>query len=150
MRQIISGGSETHATLSTKATGRSALSSSERLRRARSDHYCAAIRELDAGGHTINADRLAAISDAVAAEFPDGPGSWPLGWVGKCYLGVPYEVHLLDVAGQIVRHFKVGEALPDTMERARRLAASGRYVVIEVFSDRVVAVAADGTTAVSA
>jgi hypothetical protein len=146
----MSGGSETRSTLSTKTTGRSALSSSERLRRVRSDRYCAAIRELDAGGHSINPDRLAAISDAIAGEFPEGPGSWPLGWVGKCYLGVPYEVHLLDVTGQIVQHFKVGEALPDGMERARRLAASGKYVVIEVFSDRVVAVAADGTTAVSA
>lgn len=150
MRQIISAGSDARSTLSTKGAIKSATSEIERLRRSRSGKYCAAIQELDVGGSLISPDRLAAISDAVAAEFPDGPGSWPLGWVGKCYLGVPYEVHLLDVTGQIVQHFKVGESLPSNMERARRLAASGRYVVIEVFSDRVVAVAADGTTAVSA
>lgn len=39
--------------------------------------------------------------------------------------------------------------MPGGMERARSLAASGRYAAIEVFSDRLVAIADDGTTSVS-
>lgn len=149
-RQIIMGGGQSvsPATLSTQGTARQTSIPSERLRRTRSSRYLEAIRALDAGGQTGAADRIGAIRDAVAAEFPDGPGSWPLGWVAKCFLGPPFEVHLLDMAGQIVRHFRVGEALPEGMERARRLAASGQYLLIEVFSDKLVAVGADGSTAV--
>jgi hypothetical protein len=121
----------------------------ERLRRPRSGRYLDAIRQLDSGGAVVDAARMAAIRDAIGAEFPDGPASWPLGWVAKCYLGAPYEVHILDLSGQIVRHFKQGEALTGGLERARGLAASGRYATIEVYSDRIVAIAMDGTTSIS-
>ncbi|WP_039905822.1 hypothetical protein [Acetobacter tropicalis] len=120
----------------------------EQLRRRRSSSYVDALRKLDTGG-PVSATGINAIRDAVAAEFPDGPASWPLGWVSKCYLGAPYEVHIVDISGHIIRHFKRGEAMPGGMERARSLAASGRYAVIEVFSDRLVAIADDGTTSVS-
>lgn len=125
------------------------IGSVERLRLPRSAGYLEAVRQLDSGGVVVDAARLAAIRDAIAAEFPDGPGSWPLGWVGKCYLGHPYEVHILDLSGQIVHHFKGGEAMPGGLERARGLAASGRYATIEVFSDRIIAIAMDGTTSIS-
>ena len=120
----------------------------EQLRRRRSGNYVEAVSKLDTGG-PVSAPDLDAIRSAVAAEFPDGPASWPLGWVSKCYLGTPYEVHIVDIAGHIIQHFKRGEAMPGGMERARALAASGRYAVIEVFSDRLVAIANDGTTSVS-
>lgn len=148
-RQLLVGGQMT-GVATTAAPQRTVALSTERQRRRRSPAYLDAVRELDAGGRTIAPDRLAAVKDAVAAEFPDGSGTWPLGWVAKCFLGPPFEVHLLDLSGQIVRHFKVGEALPGDLERARRIAASGQYSVIEVFSDRLVAIAADGSTAVMA
>lgn len=144
------GGDKAVAKLSIKGATRSTGVASVRLRRARSDRYREAILELDAGGGALSADQLDAIRDVIAAEFPEGPGSWPLCWLAKCYLGVPFEVHMLDLSGQIVQHFKTGEALPGGLERGRRLAASGQYVVIEVFSDRMVAIAPDGTTAVMA
>ena len=91
---------------------------------------------------------MAALREVISAEFPDGPGNWPLGWVSKCHLGSPFEVHTLDFSGEIVRHFKRGEAMPDGLERARGLAASGQYALIEVFSNQLVAIAADGSTSV--
>nr|WP_243444480.1 hypothetical protein [Acetobacter persici] len=120
----------------------------EQLRRRRSSSYVDALRKLDTGD-PVSASGIDAIRNAVVAEFPDGPASWPLGWVSKCYLGAPYEVHIVDISGHIIRHFKCGEAMPGGMERARSLAASGCYAVIEVFSDRLVAIADDGTTSVS-
>lgn len=123
--------------------------SPERLREARSYAYLDAIRQLDSGGAVVSADRLRAIRDAIASEFPGDAGGWPLGWVSKCYLGVPYEVHMVDLSGQIVEHFKIGEAMPGGLERARSLAVSGLYLVIEVFADRMIAIAADGTTSVA-
>ncbi|WP_406240232.1 hypothetical protein ACF3NX_15355 (plasmid) [Acetobacter orientalis] len=120
----------------------------EQCRQRRSATYIEAVRRLDTGG-PISGPNIAVIRDAVAAEFPHGPESWPLGWVSKCYLGAPYEVHIVDISGHIIQHFKRGEPLPHGMERARSLAASGQYAVIEVFSDRLVAIAEDGTTSVS-
>ncbi|MCE2563157.1 hypothetical protein [Komagataeibacter sp. FNDCF1] len=120
----------------------------EQLRRRRSGNYVDAVSRLDTGG-PVSAPDIDAIRAAVTAEFPDGPASWPLGWVSKCYLGTPYEVHIVDISGHIIQHFKRGEAMPGGMERARSLAASGRYAVIEVFSDRLVAIGSDGTTSVS-
>jgi hypothetical protein len=53
---------------------------------------------------------------------------------------------MLNAAGDIIEHFKCGESMPADLERARNLAATGQYAVIEVYADRLVAVADDGTT----
>ncbi len=149
-RNLLTGGTIVKSGVNMNAeASRSAAVIGESLRRPRSSRYLDAVRQLDGGGAVVDAARMAAIRDAIKAEFPDGPASWPLGWVAKCYLGVPYEVHILDLSGQIVRHFKQGEALPGGLERARGLAASGRYATIEVYSDRIVAIAMDGTTSIS-
>jgi hypothetical protein len=116
------------------------------VRQRRSPAYLEALRALDSGGEIVDSARLAALREAIAAEFPDQ--DLPLGWVARCYLGAPFEVHTLDPTGQIVRHFKTSEALPRGLERARGLARSGRYLFIEVHTDRLVAVGEDGGTSV--
>jgi len=69
----------------------------------------------------------------------------PLGIVARCHLGHPYEVHTLDCALDIVEHYKIGQALPGGMERARTLARHPSYVFVEVYLRQVRAVSADGT-----
>lgn len=149
-RTLLTGDTSVKSVMNaTSRASSGAVAIGERLRRPRSSRYLDAVTQLDSGGVVVDAARIAAIRDAIAAEFPDGPGSWPLGWVAKCYLGAPYEVHILDLSGQIVRHIKKGEAMSDGLERARGLAASGRYATIEVYSDRIVAIAMDGSTSIS-
>lgn len=72
--------------------------------------------------------------------------SLPIGLVGKCYLGHPYEVHILDLSGTtILKHYKLSEAMPPDFEKARTLAKNPYYDLIEVFHDKVLALRQDGT-----
>ena len=71
----------------------------------------------------------------------------PSGIVSKCYLGDPYEVHTLDVTGQIIEHYETYRKMPGIMEKARGLARSGSYSFIEVYPNALCAVKADGTVA---
>lgn len=117
------------------------------LRQPRSRTYIEAMQKLDAGGHVHDRAALDALLEAIGNELPGlSLEVWPLGIVSKCYLGAPYEVHCLDRAGNIIRHYKAGSALPDGMERARALAFSAHYAFIEVYSDKLIAVAANGDT----
>ena len=146
MRQVLSGSSE--GQLSKPASQRHApINRQEMLRTKRSQRYIEALRRLDAGGALADPAALASLREAITAEFPESELA-PRGWVAKCYLGVPYEVHTLDATGAIVRHYRWGEPLPPTLERARSLARSGRYLVIEVHADRLIAIADDGATSV--
>ena len=147
VRRLLSAERATQS-LQSGAANKSAVTVA-RSRQRRSREYMDALRKLDSGGHLADDELLREIRDAMAAEFPAGPSSWPLGIVAKCYLGVPFEVHTVDISGQIIRHYKIGEPLPGEMERARRLAASEAYMVIELYTDRLVAIAADGSTSVS-
>jgi hypothetical protein len=73
--------------------------------------------------------------------------SLPLGIVSKCFLGHPYEVHILDLSGsQIIKHFKISEAMPGDFEKARTLALHDSYVFIEVYTDKLVLIRADGSS----
>lgn len=110
----------------------------------RSTGYLEALRRLDAG-ISERAD-VARVIDAVTADFGAG-STMPLGLLAKCHLGLAYEVHVLDLAGAIVEHYKLHEALPPRFEGARRLALHPRYVAIEVYPDRIVCLRADGSAA---
>ena len=72
-----------------------------------------------------------------------------LGIVSKCYLGGTYDVHTLDIMGNIVIHYNFLDPLPVMLEKARKLAKSGQYDFIEVYMDCIRAVSADGSVAVS-
>lgn len=115
------------------------------LRQRRSPAYMALFHGLDAGGHVANARQVEAILEGIQAELPEIEiSSVLLGIVAKCYLGNPYEVHTLDVTGTIIQHYKMGQPLPNGLERARNLAVSGDYAFIEVYRDCCCAVDEDG------
>jgi hypothetical protein len=108
----------------------------------RDARYTSVLTKLDAG--QLHAADMSTAIEAIAANFPLGTAQ-PLGLVAQCYLGPPYEVHTLDMVGQIVEHYGRGQAMPPFFERARRLAAHPAYVAIEVYEDVLVCVRADGS-----
>jgi len=87
------------------------------------------------------------LMDAIKEEFGTAEiASLPLGIVSKCFLGEPYEVHILDLSGSnIIKHYKVAEAMPTNFEKARALAMHNSYAFIEVYTDKLVLIREDGT-----
>ena len=121
----------------------------QRLRQKRSSAYLERMQRLDAGTHQQDAAGLQALLDAITAEFPElGVDERPLGVVSRCFLGPPYEVHICDLAGGIIEHFKHGHSMPPLFERARSIAAHGAYAFIEIYVSTIRAVAADGAVSV--
>lgn len=119
------------------------------LRKPRSKSYMDALHKLDAGGHTHNRDKVNEIIDEIRGEFPEIEiNGILLGYVSKCYLGDPYEVHTLDVTDSIIEHYKAGQPLPNGLEKARSIAMRGGYDFIEVYVDCCRAVSANGTVSV--
>ncbi len=119
------------------------------LRKQRSKEYMQAMQQLDAGGHVCNQNKVKEIIDAIKNEFPDLEISGiMLGIVSICYLGRPYEVHTLDITGQIIEHYKSGHMLPGGLEKARSIAMRGGYAFIEVYVDCCRAVSSNGSVAV--
>ena len=119
------------------------------LRKTRSKEYMNAIQKLDAGGHVHNQDKVNDILASISNEFPEIEiGDFMLGIVAKCYLGKPYEVHTLDISGQIIEHYKAGNSLIGGLEKARALAIRGGYAFIEVYIDCCRCISYDGTVSV--
>lgn len=119
------------------------------LRKTRSKEYMQAIHKLDAGGHVHNQDKVNEIINTIRNEFPDLEiGGIMLGIVAICYLGKPYEVHTLDITGQIIEHYKSGHMLPGGLEKARSIAMHGGYEFIEVYVDCCRAISSNGSVAV--
>ncbi|KQM41724.1 hypothetical protein [Chryseobacterium sp. Leaf201] len=90
-----------------------------------------------------------ALMEKIQEEFGTAElASLPLGIVSKCHLGHPYEVHTLDISsGQIIRHYKNRESLPDHFEKARTLAKHNAYAFVEVYKDKLILIREDGTAA---
>ena len=119
------------------------------LRKSRSKEYMDAIHRLDAGGHVHNQNKVNGIIDAIRQEFPEVEISGILlGFVSICYLGKPYEVHTLDMTGQIIEHYQGGQALPGGLEKARSIALRGGYDFIEVYVDCCRCISSNGTVSV--
>lgn len=119
------------------------------LRQPRSKAYMDAMHKLDAGGHVHNQAKVDSIIHTIRQEFPEIELSGILlGYVSICYLGRPYEVHTLDVAGGIIEHYKAGEILPNGMEKARGIAMRGGYDFIEIYVDCCRAISSNGTVSV--
>lgn len=119
------------------------------LRKSRSKEYMDAIHKLDVGGHVCNHDKVNDIINTIKNEFPEVEMKGILlGCVAICYLGKPYEVHTLDIAGGIIEHYKVGQPLPGNLEKARGIAMRGGYEFIEVYVDCFRAVSSNGAVSV--
>jgi len=112
---------------------------------ARKALYLAMLRKLDsAEPGTVD---VSDVASALETEFGIAE-TMPLGLVARCYLGPPYQVHLLDLTGRILEHYDGAQTMPPPFERARALALHGAYAAIEVYAERMVCVRPDGTTAV--
>lgn len=119
------------------------------LRKSRSKEYIDAIHKLDAGGHVHNQNKVNEIIDAIRKEFPEIEiRGILLGIVSVCYLGKPYEVHILDMTQEIIEHYKSGENLPGSLEKARSIAMRGGYEFIEVYSGYLRCVSSCGSVSV--
>lgn len=119
------------------------------LRKTRSKDYMEALHRLDAGGHVHNQHKVNEIINTIRNEFPEVEISGVLlGFVSICYLGKPYEVHTLDMTGQIIEHYKIGETLPGGLEKARSIALRGGYDFIEVYVDCCRCISSTGAVSV--
>lgn len=119
------------------------------LRKSRSKEYMDAIHHLDAGGHVHNKQKVDEMLQKIKEEFPEIEiCDIMLGIVAICYLGAPYEVHTLNITGQIIEHYKSGQTLPGGLEKARSIAMRGGYDFIEVYVDCCRAVSDNGTVSV--
>lgn len=119
------------------------------LRQPRSKAYMDAIHKLDAGGHVHNQAKVDEIVNTIKSELPEvSLDGILLGYVAVCYLGPPYEVHTLDVAGGIIEHYQAGQALPNGLEKARSIALRGGYDFIEVYMDCCRAISSNGMVSV--
>ena len=120
-----------------------------KLRQKRSSKYIQQMTKLDAGDHIANKGILQALIDIIKEELPEVTiDALPTGIVAKCYLDPPYEVHCLDITGNIIKHYKTFESLPPELERARSLAVHGGYAFIEVYRDCLRAIKDDGSVSV--
>lgn len=119
------------------------------LRKNRSKEYMKALHKLDSGGHVHNQNEINDIIDIIRNEFPEVEiSSIMLGIVSTCYLGEPYEVHIVDMNGQIIDHYERGRTLPGEFEKARSIAMRGGYDFIEVYVDCCRAVGVDGAVSI--
>jgi len=131
------------------AVGLSGAKLEARLRAKRSSAYIETIRKLDAGGHIHDRQAVEAFVAAIREELPEITiDQCPVGIVSKCYLGEPYEVHTLDRLGNIIHHYKRFESLPPLLGRGKTLAASGQYAFVEIYTDKVIAVAESGDVSI--
>jgi hypothetical protein len=125
------------------------LSLDRLLRKSRSKEYMDAIHQLDAGGHVHNKKEVNEIINTIKSEFPDVDiNGILLGFVAKCYLGTPYEAHTLDLVGEIIEHYKLGEILPGGLDKAKSIALHGGYDFIEVYTDCCRAISSNGSVSV--
>ncbi|MCH4826773.1 hypothetical protein [Planococcus halocryophilus] len=127
----------------------SGLALDKSLRQKRSSEYIEVMTKLDAGSMLSKQQHIDELKQSIRSEFPDlSPSQYLIGIVSKCYLGNPYTVHSLDMSLDILQHYKRGEVLPDSMERARSLALHPGYEFIEVYNNELRAISTNGDVAV--
>lgn len=122
------------------------LISDRELLKKRSARYMELISGLDAKTLT-DTKGITNLIQTIQDEFGTADiANLPIGVLAKCFLGHPYEVHTLDLAGnQIVKHFKINETLPDGFEKARGLAKHNAYAFVEIYRDKVILIREDGS-----
>ncbi len=121
----------------------------QRLRQTRSRAYLESMACLDAGTHNADRPALEALIGGISHEFPElGIEQRPVGIVSRCWLGAPYEVHICDLTGGIVQHFETFRSMPVAYERSRMLAIHPAYAFVEIYPDKMRAIAIDGSVSV--
>lgn len=114
----------------------------------RSENYLNIIKDIDSE-LLIETRGKEQLLSKIQEEFGTAElANLPLGILAKCFLGHPHEVHTLDFnATQIIKHYKIGEPLPDHFEKARTLAKHNAYAFVEIYKDKLILIREDGTAA---
>lgn len=119
------------------------------LRKKRSKEYMGLLSKLDMGQQMLSQEEVSRVITDLQKEFPEVVLSGILlGYVAKCYLGAPYEVHILDYSLEIIEHMKKGQPLPGEMEKARGLVWQRNYAFVEVYTDCCRAISQSGDVSV--
>lgn len=122
------------------------------------------MKNLDIEGEKISEDKLNNIIEQMKNAVPDIVlDDTFYGVLGKCYLGDGYDVHTLSkkiifgmdevthelgFGRMILKHFLIGEKLPDGLEKGRSLAVNPSYAFVEVYSDKLIAVHNSGNVSI--
>ena len=144
-RIILQGENLNLDTSNTNNTVNNYLSDRDVLKQ-RSKKYIDLVTGLDA--KTLSGTKgMTELMSAIQEEFGTADLiSLPIGIVSKCFLGDPFEVHILDLTrSQIIRHFKTSEAMEPEFEKARTAAMHNAYAVVEVYKDKIILIREDGT-----
>lgn len=88
------------------------------------------------------------LTDKISNEIgPLGLASSPIGILAKCFLGAPFDVHILGLEAEIIlNHYKISEPLPPSFSKARLLALHNQYSIVEVYNDKFILIDSDGNT----
>lgn len=146
MVRIILQNENLNLNASEKQTVSKTFISDRDILKKRSKGYLDMIAKIDAKTLT-ETKGMEELLNAMQKEFGTADiSNLPLGIVAKCFLGYPHEVHTLDLSGsQIIKHYKIGEPLPDYFEKARTLAKHNAYAFVEVYQDKMILIREDGT-----
>lgn len=84
------------------------------LRETRNPAYVDLLGKLDTGEGKLDPRFAARVAEKIRKEFPAVRclGQF-LGVLAKCYIDDTYDVHTLDYRLEILRHYHLGEALPE-------------------------------------
>lgn len=134
------------------------------FREKRPQNYINLMKNLDVEGSRISENKLKELIEQLQNAVPEVAFDETfIGVLGKCHLGADYDVHTLSkklifgideathqfgYGRMILKHFKRGESLPDSLEKGRSLASNPSYAFVEIYTDKLIAIQEDGTTAI--
>lgn len=146
MTRIIFNSEDKNTDISKKRIVAAGFMSDRDILKKRSKNYLDLVSGIDAKTLT-DTKGLDKLIKAIQIEFGLAElSNLPLGIVSKCFLGHPYEVHILDLSGtQVVEHYKTGEPMPPDFEKARILAKHNAYAMVEVYRDKMILISEDGS-----
>lgn len=143
---IIPGVNQNLTQKSTKVDSQALSSPSLSLKKRSVDYirFISKIENLE--GHSVNGYKE--LIDKISVEIgPLGLPTSPIGILAKCFLGAPFDVHILGLSGDIIiNHYKVSEQLPPDYAKARILAIHNQYSIVEVYNDKFVLIDIEGNT----
>ena len=156
VRQLIFSKSETklgtnlslNTNMSVKTSIMPTVNVDKELRKKRNKSYMELCGILDSNGSSLPQQYIDDIVNKIKdlfEEFGIPEDSMPVAIISKCYLGENFEVHKLDMIGNILCHFRDFQKMDLLSERARNLSQNKNYDFIEVYNDCLRAIHIDGS-----
>lgn len=106
------------------------------LRLTRSEEYLEKCNALDVNGCELSKASIQVIVDDIKNSFEKleiPVEEFPTSLIAKCYLGADFEVHKLDLQGNILLHYRANQKMDEKCEKARNIAQNPNYKVIEIY-----------------